>query len=66
MFNDVEIHTQKSPERSPSRPMTRRSKRSSRTSVEELQAAVTPVRERAAAFENKVGGHKRQKTAAFR
>lgn len=66
VFNDVEIHTQKSPERSPSRPMTRRSKRSSRTSVEELQAAATPVRERAAAFENKVGGHKRQKTAAFR
>ena len=54
MFNDVEIHKQKSPEKSPSRPMTRRSKRS----YEEAQEVPASVGSRVAAFENKMSGKK--------
>ena len=54
MFNDVEIHKQKSPEKSPSRPMTRRSKRS----YEEAQEVPASVGSRVAAFETKMSGKK--------
>ena len=53
VFNDVEILKQKSPEKSPGRVMTRRSKRS----YEDFQP--TSVGSRVAAFEDKLGSAKR-------
>lgn len=54
VFNDVETLTQKSPNKSPTRPMTRRN---SKRSYEDLAT----VGSRVAAFENKLGANKRHR-----